>query len=140
MTVTSAKHSLSDAFNMAATNLDKVSKALTPCKPGKPNANWGCDKGTFELLDQASHLLGNGRERFAEIFTRRQAGKLIDSLGTDVDNVFALREMAMAVQGGSTFRRYVAPPALTPAVFSDLGKAAADARAAVAMLGGKFDC
>lgn len=140
MTVTSAKHSLTDAFGIAATNLDKVAKQLTPCKPGKPAIKWGCDKGTFELLDQSSHLLGNGRARFAEIFTRRQAGKLIDALGTDVDNVFALRDMAMAVQGGSTFRKYLGAPALTPAVAGDLAKAAADARAAVAMLNGKFPC
>lgn len=144
MTKITPTHHVADAFTIAAKNLDQVVARLTPAPPKDPNSpaqpvlRWGNDKGTFELLDQTTHLLDVGRDKFSTIFTRRQAGELIDSLGTDIDRVFALRNFAMAVGSGKELARYVAPPSLTPKVLTDLGRAAADARAAVAMLQGNI--
>lgn len=142
MTTITPAQKASDAFTIAAKNLDQVVSKLTPTPPKDPNSptqpvlRWGNDKGTFELLAQSATLLDGGRGTFSTIFTRRQAGPIIDALGKDLDNVFALRNFAMAVDGGRELGKYVAPPALTPNVLKDLTKAAEDARAAAAMLTG----
>ena len=140
MTVITPSNHAADAFTIAAKNLDQVVARLTPNPkaPTVPTLTWGNDKGTFELLHQTTGLLDSARDEFSTIFTRRQAGKLIDSLGSDLKNVFALRNFAMTVDGGAELRKYVTTPTLTPAVLKDLTKAATDARAAVAMLQGNL--
>ena len=128
--------SLANKLTDAAARLDKVVALITPDKdnPSKPALAWGNDLGTYELLNKAGNVLDLGRDGLSEIFTRRQAGKLFDSLAADVAHVGALRDAALAIDEGVALGPLTPPPSLGKDAVKLLTKASQDARAAVALL------
>lgn len=120
----------------AATRLDHVVSLITPDpkNPAKPTLQWGNDLGVYEQLNKAANILDLGRDGLSEIFTRRQAGKLFDSLATDVAHVSALRDAALAIDEGIALGPLSPPPSLGKDAAKLLTRASQDARAAVLLL------
>ncbi|MCW2924637.1 MAG: hypothetical protein JWM98_2041 [Thermoleophilia bacterium] len=130
------RHALANRLTDAAARLDKVVALLTPNPkdPAHKDLAWGDDLGIFEHLNRAANVLDGGRDGLSEIYTRRQAGHLFDSLAGDVAHVSALRDAALAIDEGVALGPLAPKPTLGPDAVKLLTRAAADARAAVALL------
>ncbi len=113
-------------------------KVTEPPTPATPTVPWGDAKGTFELFDSAIKSLQDGRDKFSSVFTRHQAGPLMDALSTDLNNLYDLRQMAQMIGENNRMSRYVENPRFTAAVKADLHAAIHDSKKAVAMLKGNI--
>jgi hypothetical protein len=130
------RQALASRLTDAAARLDRVVALITPDpkNPKKPALAWGNDLGVYEHLNRAANVLDGGRDGLSEIFTRRQAGKLFDALSTDVANVSALRDAALAIDEGVALGKLTPPPSLGADAVKLLTRAAQDARASVLLL------
>ena len=127
---------LASTLTNAITRLDKVVATITPdpTVPGKPTLAWGNDLGVFELLNSAANALDRGRDGLSEIFTRREAGRVIDSLTKDVATLQGLRDAALAIDEGAALGNLTPPPSLGPDAVQLISRAVADARTAITLL------
>src|SRR4051812_15595809 len=130
------RQALATRLTDAAARLDTVIALITPDpkNPKKPALAWGNDLGVYEHLNRAANVLDGGRDGLSEIFTRRQAGKLFGALSTDVANVSALRDAALAIDEGVALGKLTPPPSLGSDAVKLLSRAAQDARASVLLL------
>jgi hypothetical protein len=129
---------LAHSLTLAADHLDQVLATLTPdaSNPAKPVLDWGNDLGVFEHLNWAANALDRGRDGVSEVFTHRQAGRVIDAIAGDVPAIQALRDAALAIDEGGPLKGKAPAPSLGADALAQVARAAADARAAVALLTG----
>lgn len=127
---------LAATLTTAAQHLDTAAAILTPDPDdaSKPKLAWGDDLGLFEHFDEAANALDAGRDGLSEIYTRRQAGPVMDALGSDVATLQSLRSAALAIEEGVALADRSRAPRLGASALKDITRAAKDARDAVALL------